>query len=468
MSEASPALQDGAASAASPHVGGTQPPLLSRNLPLLGHLLELRKQPIELFARVRDECGEIGEMNFAGNRVVLLSGEEAQEAFFRGDEEQLDQAAAYPFMTPVFGRGVVFDGTPEQRRQAMRNQSLRDKMMRTHAETIANETRRMMEKLGDAGEVDLLDFFSELTLYTSSACLIGAEFREELTPEYFRVFYELEKGTDPIAYVNPDLPLPTFRKRDRARARLVELLTEVFERRAARKDGKRELFDALLQIRNEDGSHRYTIDQVTGMFISMMFAGHHTTSGTAAWTLIELLRNPGVVEKTRAEVDTLYADGRDVSYQALREIPFLESCIKEALRLHPPLIILMRKVMRDFSYKGWTVPEGKLVAVSPAVSNRDPACFPDPDRFDPARYDEGREEDRRHIFGWIPFGAGRHRCVGAAFAMMQLKAIFSDLLLRYDFELAQPPESYVNDHSKMVVQLRQPCRARYRRRETAA
>jgi sterol 14-demethylase len=453
------------APAAASARAGKPAPRLSGGLPLLGHLRDLRRRPIELFWRVRNECGEIGEMNWAGTRVVLLTGEAAQEAFFRAEEEQLDQAAAYPFMTPIFGRGVVFDGTPEQRRQAMRNQSLRDKMMRTHAETIANETRRMMEGLGDSGEIDLLDFFSELTLYTSSACLIGRQFREELSSEYYRVFYELEQGTDAIAYVNPNLPLPVFRKRDRARARLVALLTEVFERRAAREGTERELFDVLLGIRNADGTPRYTIDQVTGMFISMMFAGHHTTSGTAAWTLIELLRNPGAIEKVRAEIDSIYADGREVSYQALREIPELEAGIKESLRLHPPLIILMRKVAYDFHYNGFTVPAGKLVAVSPAVSNRMPECFPDPDAFDPSRYAVGREEDRHHGMAWIPFGAGRHRCVGAAFAMMQLKAIFSDLLLRYEFELSQPPESYRNDHSKMVVQLRQPCRARYRRRK---
>jgi sterol 14-demethylase len=96
-----------------------------------------------------------------------------------------------------------------------------------------------------------------------------------------------------------------------------------------------------------------------------------------------------------------------------------------------------------------------------------PECFPDPDRYDPARYDEGREEDRQ-LFAWIPFGAGRHRCVGAAFAMMQLKAIFSELLRAYEFELAQPEETYRNDHSKMVVQLQQPCRVRYRRRAATA
>jgi sterol 14-demethylase len=195
-----------------------------------------------------------------------------------------------------------------------------------------------------------------------------------------------------------------------------------------------------------------------------MFAGHHTTSGSAAWTLIEMLRNSNVLDSVVSELDEIYADGRDVSHQALREIPKLEHGIQEALRLHPPLIILMRKVMQDFHYKGYTVPAGKLVGVSPAVSNRMPECFPEPDRYDPDRYGPGREEDKQ-AFAWIPFGAGRHRCVGSAFAMMQIKAIFSELLQGYVFELAQSPDSYQNDHSKMVVQLKKPCRVRYRRRK---
>jgi sterol 14-demethylase len=96
-----------------------------------------------------------------------------------------------------------------------------------------------------------------------------------------------------------------------------------------------------------------------------------------------------------------------------------------------------------------------------------PECFPEPERFDPGRYRAPRAEDAR-IFAWIPFGAGRHRCVGAAFAMMQLKAIFSVLLRARRFEMAQLPQSYRNDHSKMVVQLAQPCRVRQRRCSTAA
>src|ERR1700739_1524371 len=102
-----------------------------------GHLEELRRDPLTLMQRVRDECGAVGRFRLAGRDVVLLSGAEANEFFFRAPDELLDQAAAYPFMTPIFGQGVVFDATPEQRKEALHNQALRDKFMRGHAATIA-------------------------------------------------------------------------------------------------------------------------------------------------------------------------------------------------------------------------------------------------------------------------------------------------------------------------------------------
>ena len=153
----------GRSDAISPERSGKEPPRLSGGLPFLGHLLEMRRTPIELFQRLRDECGEIGELRLAGRRVVMLSGEEAQEAFFRAPDEQLDQASAYPFMTPIFGKGVVFDATPEERQQMLKNQALRGDMMRGHASTIEAEIRRMVADWGDEGEIDLLDFFAELT-----------------------------------------------------------------------------------------------------------------------------------------------------------------------------------------------------------------------------------------------------------------------------------------------------------------
>ena len=444
-----------------------EPPRVSGGETENGHLDELSRDPIALMARVRAECGDVGEFTLGGRDVVLLTGAGANEFYFRAPEEQLDQAEAYPFMTPIFGTGVVFDAPPERRREMLHNQALRDKFMRGHAATIAREVEQMVAGWDDEGEIDLLDWFAELTIYTSSACLIGPRFRQELDGRFAQLYHDLERGTDPIAYVDPYADIESFQRRDAARAALVELVAGIMERRtdgSPPPEGEADLLDILLSIREEDGSPRFDADTVTGMFISMMFAGHHTTSGTAAWTLIELLRHPGEMAAVNTELDALYADGSEVSFQALREIPRLESAIKEALRLHPPLILLLRVAMEDLEYGGYRIGAGKFVGASPAICNRIPEDFPDSDAFVPTRYLEPREEDRANPWTWIPFGAGRHRCVGAAFAMMQLKAIFSVLLQGWEFEAAQPLDSYRNDHSKMVVQLEQPCLVRYRRR----
>jgi sterol 14-demethylase len=442
-----------------------EPPKVSGDDGGTGHLEELRRDPIGLMQRTRDECGDVGEFRLADKPVVMVSGAAANEWFFRAPEEDLDQAEAYPFMKPIFGPGVVFDAPPERRREMLHNQALRDKFMRGHAATIAGEVDAMVGQWTTQGEIDLLDWFAELTIYTSSACLIGKRFRDQLDRRFAELYHDLERGTDAIAYVDPYVDIESFRRRDAARAGLVELVTQIMDGREAGPpppDHDRDLLDVLMSIKDEDFTPRFSPDYVTGAFISMMFAGHHTTSGTAAWTLIELLRHPDVLQGVVAELDALYANGEEVSYQALREMPLLEAAIKEALRLHPPLILVLRVAKRDLDVAGHRIAEGKLVGASLAVSNRLEEDFPDAGAFVPARYLDPRNEDAANPWTWIPFGAGRHRCVGAPFAMMQLKAIFSVLLRGWEFELAQPPDTYRNDHSKMVVQLQQPCLARYK------
>jgi len=425
-----------------------------------GHLAEMRIDPIGLFERVHDECGDVGRFRLADKDVVLVFGAEAQEQFFRAPDSTLDQAAAYPFMTPIFGKGVVFDASPEERQQMLKNQALRGDLMRGHAATIEAEINRMVAAWGDEGEIDLLDWFAELTIYTTSACLIGKPFREELDGRFAALYHELERGTDALAYVDPYLDIESFRRRDAAREELVALVQAIIDRRVARGTVPREerdLLDVLISI-------EMSADYITGIFISMMFAGHHTSSGTAAWALIELMRHPAVMKDVVAELDELYADGSEVSFQALRSIPRLEAALKETLRLHPPLIILMRVVAEEIELAGHVIAPGTVVAASPRVSNRIASDFPDPDAFDPGRYVDPRQEDLQNRWTWIPFGAGKHRCVGNAFAMMQMKAIFSVILRDYEFEMAQPSSSYRDDVSKMVIQLQQPCRVRYRRR----
>ena len=432
-----------------------------------GHLEEFRTDPIGLMQRVRDECGDVGIFQLADKDVVLLTGAEANEFFFRSADEDLDQAEAYPFMTPIFGKGVVFDASPERRKEMLHNSALRGEQMKGHAATIEGEVKKMIAGWGDEGEIELLDFFAELTIYTSTACLIGLKFRNQLDHRFAEYYHDLERGTDPLCYVDPYLPIESFRRRDEARVKLVELVQGVMDERLANppKDkADRDMLDVLVSIKDEAGMPRFSADEITGMFISLMFAGHHTSSGTSSWTLIELIRHPEVYGEVLTELDELYADGREVSFHALRSIPKLDNVVKETLRLHPPLIVVMRVAKGEFEVCGHPIHEGQMVACSLAVSNKIPEDFPDPERFNLDRYDKPEQADIANRWTYVPFGAGRHRCVGAAFAQMQIKAIFSVLLREYEFEMAQPAETYRNDHSKMVVQLDRPAKVRYRKR----
>jgi sterol 14-demethylase len=332
--------------------------------------------------------------------------------------------------------------------------------MRTYGEAVVYETENTMKPWGESGVVDFVDFCRVLTNFTSSRCLLGREFREGMSDEFARVYHDLERGVTPIAYINAHLPIPAFWKRDRARVRMVELITQVVE--ARRREGREgeDFLQTLMESRYSNGV-ALKEHEITGLLLAGMFAGHHTSSVTTAWTLIELLQNPEHMKRCREEVDRVFGGGEPVSHAKLRELVYTENVVKEALRLHPPLFMLVRVVKEDWVYKDVFIKKGTWIVVSPTVAHRIPGVFAEPDRFDPDRFAPPREEDKRD-FAYIAFGGGRHKCLGNAFAILQVKAIMAMLVGQFDFELAGDPIE--SDFQGLVVGPKEPCRVRYRRR----
>jgi len=200
-------------------------------------------------------------------------------------------------------------------------------------------------------------------------------------------------------------------------------------------------------------------DTITGLLLTLLFAGQHTSAVLATWTGVLLLENPRHLGPVLAEqAAVLGAQGMTLA--ALKQLATLERSIKEAERMHPPLVMLMRKVIEDFEFNGHVVPAGDLAMVSPAVSHGIPEIFSDPVRFDPERFAPPREEDRRTPYALIGFGGGKHRCIGLAFAYQQVKVIWSILLKRYAFRLLG--EEHRPNFATFVVGPRQPCLVSYR------
>ncbi|RLT93065.1 cytochrome P450 [Ketobacter sp.] len=446
------------------HLAGKEPPALRGGLPLLGHMVPFARNPFLFMKRVSDELGEIAQFKIFNQRMILLTGDEASTLFYRSSDEQLDQSAAYKLMTPIFGEGIVFDAPIDRKNQQLRMlmPALRGEAMRNHADKILIEIEDLSRQWGSEGEVDLVAAMKQLTINTASHCLLGREFRYELTDEFAAIYHDLEKGVNALAYSFPNLPLPSFRKRDKARQRLHELVRDIVRKREQQAEKPTDMFQMLIDTRYDDGSELST-DEITGILVAAIFAGHHTSSGTAAWVLLELLKHPHILRDVRQELDQLFGIDGEVNFQSLREIPKLENTLKEVLRLHPPLIVLMRQVAEDLQFKDYTIRKGDMVWASPPVTHRMQHLFDNPEVFDPDRYTQPRSQDK-NLMAYQPFGGGKHKCSGNAFAMFQIKAIFAVLLRRYDFELVDPPHTYVDDYGEMIVQPKSPCRVRYRLR----
>jgi sterol 14-demethylase len=436
------------------------PPRVSGALPVVGHGLEFARDLLGLLSRAYREHGEVAGLRVFNKDIVVMTGPRAQEAMFRAPDEVLSPSEAYKMMVPVFGKDIVYDAPPSRMHEqlGMIRPALQDRRMRTYGEIVAHETRRAVAAWGDAGEIDLVEFCATLTNYTSTHCLIGREFREQMSDEFAEVYYDLERGITPAVYIHPNLPIPSIRRRDKARARLVQMIGGIVAQRKRSGERGEDFLQTLMDAEYKDGQ-KLSDHEITGMLLAAMFAGHHTSSVTTAWTLLELLRHPDYLDRLVAELHAVYKPGDDVTFQSLRQIPLTELAIKEALRLHPPLYILLRAAMVDFEYSGFLMKKGSWLATSPWVSHRIASDFREPERFDPDRFGPGREEDKKQ-FAFMSFGAGRHKCLGNAFALLQVKTIFALLLRAFEFELLHDP---VVPENGLVMGPKKPFRVRYRR-----
>lgn len=335
--------------------------------------------------------------------------------------------------------------------------------MRTYAQGFIDEATDYFSKWDDTGIIDMYEVGNELTIYTSSRSLLGNEFRQQLSGEFARLYADMEAGLSALAFMAPNLPTPAFRKRDKARARMVELITQIVEDRHRRGYVGDDMLQALMEATYKDG-RKLSEDEISGLLLTIMFAGHHTSGVTFSWTGILLAQHPEWVAELRAEQRALLGDREHLTLEDLRAMPKLEATIKEVLRMYPPIVVMMRKVVNDFEFGGYDFPRGSMIFASPTVSHYMPEVFPEPHRFDPTRFLEPNSVDKKHPMAWIPFGAGRHRCMGIMFAQLQLRALWSHLLRNFDFETVG--DRYEPDYARLLVGPHHPCRLRYRRRRT--
>jgi len=424
-------------------------------IPVLSNAIGFASGPVQFIEARAKAAGNAFTCSFGAVNMTFLLGPDASAPFYKSRDDQLGQAEVYGFMTPVFGHDVVYDAPLKKRQHQIRNtaQALRSQRLAQYVPKILKETGAFIKNWGAAGNLDVLAEMSVLTIMTASRCLHGDEVRETMFDEVSRLYHDLDKGITPLSFFWPTAPTAAHARRDAARKEMVELFTKALEHRSAESEAAQAEKTDLLQVYKDmvyrDGS-KNTPHHVTGMLIALLFAGQHTSSITSTWVLVYLANNPDIQRRCREEVQAALAasagsgkNDDEIDFEAIEHMELLGSCIKEVLRLHPPLIMLMRKALQPIDIDlgegqpKYTIPKGDIVVASPAVSHRMPEVFANPDEFDPDRFMAPREEHKAKPFSFAGFGGGLHACIGQQFGLVQVKTIVSYLLLRYEFEAVQ-------------------------------
>lgn len=168
----------------------------------------------------------------------------------------------------------------------------------------------------------------------------------------------------------------------------------------------------------------------------MFFAGTETTSSVIEWAMTELLRSPESLLKAKQELDRVVGAKRMVEDSDIDELPYLQAAVKETLRLHPPVpLLLPRNALQDTSFMGYLIPKNTQVLVNAWAIGRDPEAWDNPLSFQPERFLGSNIDYKGHSFGLIPFGSGRRMCPGVSLAHTVLHLALASLLHCFEWEL---------------------------------
>ncbi|XP_064410357.1 lanosterol 14-alpha demethylase [Latimeria chalumnae] len=400
-----------------------------------------------------------------GKTFTYLLGSDAATLLFNSKNEDLNAEDVYSRLTtPVFGSGVAYD-VPNPvflEQKKMLKTGLNVAQFKQHVTLIEEETQEYFKRWGDSGERNLFEALSELIILTASRCLHGKEIRSLLDEKVAQLYADLDGGFTHAAWLLPGwLPLPSFRRRDKAHREIKQIFYRVIQRRRQFGEKEDDMLQTLLDATYKDG-HPLSDDEIAGMLIGLLLAGQHTSSTTSAWMGFFLARDKSLQDQCYAEQKAVCGEELPpLDYDQLKDMSLLDRCLKETLRLRPPIMTMMRMAKSPQAAAGYTIPPGHQVCVSPTVNHRLQDTWTDRLDFNPDRYLKDNPTVREK-FAYIPFGAGRHRCIGENFAYVQIKTIWSTLLRLYEFDLVDGYFPKVN-YTTMIHTPNNPV-IRYKRR----
>ncbi|KAL7421753.1 Lanosterol 14-alpha-demethylase [Cryptotrichosporon argae] len=455
------------------------PPVVFHYIPWFGSAAYYGMDPYKFMFECREKYGDVFTFILLGRKMTVALGPKGNNLSLGGKTSHVSAEEAYTHLTtPVFGKGVVYDCPNDMLMQQKKfiKHGLTTEALSNYAHLMTAETAHFFEhdlQLTPSSpgpkKVEVLKIMQELIILTAARTLQGKEIRESLNARFAVLMEHLDKGFTPINFMFPNLPLPSYRRRDAAQKEMSDFYLGIMKRRREENvDHEDDMIAALQGCEYRDGTP-LTDRDIAHMMIAILMAGQHTSSATSSWTLLHLAERQDIYEELYREQKAKFGnpDGtfREMTYEDTKNLPVMDSCIRETLRLHAPIHSIYRKVLQDIPVpaslaapsetSSYVIPKGHFIVAAPGVSQMDPRIWDRASTWDPhrwadekgmaslakAQYDTGGAADKvDYGFGAIskgtespyqPFGAGRHRCVGEQFAYLQLSMIIGYIVRHY-------------------------------------
>ncbi|MBP1702670.1 MAG: putative cytochrome [Chloroflexi bacterium] len=383
--------------------------------------------------RMNLELGDIFQIQLPNFTPIFMVGPEAAHFVLVDQRGELRWRNENDPVTHLLRHGVlVEDGDEHDRLRHLLNPSLHKQMLVEYITDMWCYTQQVTAQWKEGVVVDILDEMRKIALLVLMRTLYQLDFSPQLRRMWDVVI-------DNIKYVSPglwmlwsDLPRHQYNRAIHKMDRyLYQIIQERRKRMTADPLPPRDMLGQLIASGMEDGLIR---DQL----LTMLIAGHDTVTALMAWTLYLLSVHPDILKQAQDEVDNTLYPGEIPSLEQINQLVYLNQVIKESLRLFPPIHLGSRISATDLEFKGYHIPANRRVVYSIYLTQRHPAYWPEPDRFDPDRHAPGT---RPAPYTWLPFGGGPRNCIGAAFGQMEARVVVANVLLHFDLHL-------VNAHVK--------------------
>jgi len=377
--------------------------------------------PTWLMDRCARRLGSTFTVTFApsGIKLVMVSDPEAVRAVFTAPAEVAPSGAGASPVAPVMGPSsvVVLTGPEHMRQRKLLLPPFHGERMREYEDVIVKATRNDMASWPLGTPMRLQERTRKITLEVILRAVFGVQ--DERMGPLKQAIGDLLRPTHTVAMLRFALRRPTGARPTgaigEALARLDGLIYEEIGRRRAQRDldGRTDILSLLLQARDEDGEGM-TDEELRDELVTLLLAGHETTATSVAWALERLVRHPAKLRRLMAEID-----GGETAGEA-----YMTAVINETLRVRPVVPLVVRLLKEELQVGEYRLPAGTRVVPAIYLANRNPRVYEGPGEFRPERFLEKGPE----TFSWIPFGGGIRRCIGASFAMQEMKLILRTVL----------------------------------------